>query len=847
MANKKSKAKATNIPADGIKTVKSSVSASKDQNMISTTNVSVNKFFENLDSQFVEKQELVESSGHRNISSNVMVDGEFFVQLDPVINNYEVDRPTSFDNQEYIQRAAAYSKTPKIRTRKSPNSKFDPLVHQYVDAVGIAKEKANARQLTHSDITEPVYPDTANFLLNLNISGHVPLTGRTRLRKVEDWRNDDRQGFIPDTYVTKSNRTLSVIQRNSNIPEITGRFNTFDTRNDSLFRGDESAISLDFVNHNIPFNESAAQAPDRDAFLLDVDTNNFMIDYNKVKSNIKKTSFSSKLPHVVSTDDYIYGKLMSDIDFATFLYILFDSWYCNFSWQSVLEKKLGIIDETMKLVTSANAYVKRNAWDRLKNMARIFEYIPVNKRVIDVWNTVKNASKLGRQDINSEGSILLTPHFQIMGNFFSQGVSTDSNVTTDDPIEYYDISSGIGNPIFRVPIVNFLEIFLDFTRNFHNNSYYKAEDNGNFTGGAQTVSPHRDVSRFADRLTISAVRMTSLSCNILMSILNRDLSFNFINDIIVQYGEFYSTLKEAGVYAGTGFEFMTPSIPSLFTRSEPVYSDSSAHKQYLMDPNPRYGGIETAPIISTDSFNLGYYYNMHHSFIYDVYGKNMYIPKLVKAFIVHNYSTNDNDNPSNGGVENDIKADFDAVVLTSSILIPFFDRQQHHFSMNTTPASLGSVLVFNNLVDELVFLPPCLFEFVKYSDGHGLRMHVNMTDNIRHISAASPAFNYYLTTDRLASFFYRSPQSAVISLTNVIGIPGSVASFRDQNLRIQANYDNLWSYEQPQVCTYRASWVSRSFGAKTLNADSFMDSEVLTPDSISVTHNNDDIKSERIE
>lgn len=695
---------------------------------------------------------------------------------------------------------STFSKTYKAKLANTVKGGHSGIAETPQNCVAEAMDRATGANLkVDGGPYAQTYPDALNFQVCLNIAGHLP---KPYLQIVREWEDDPVNGLEPVKFLTDN--SLMAIKTNSleelayaaDMDAAYDQAGLLINRNNRINR-----VQWDAVQYEVPLNVAELDTSYNEAFNMDIDTHNYLSDFSRVMKNLNEVTESKldNIPYAVKTEAFVYSKIMADIEFATFLYILFDSWQSNFDHVNFLGEKFGLIDNTIRSIFVGSAQSRRLLSVKLNNLLTVFDNIPVNSRVIDEWNRIKNASTLGVEDKFAEGNTLVIPHFKMLFN----------NINNVDGPEYVNASASANTTSLRVPLNNLLFDAFEFINDRFHSAKVTHRNNDNFTGRGNAGYPYFNVSQKFNHLTISAVRMTAESVNLLKNIMYEDFWTN-LPGYFIRNTRYYNMLNSSGAFDGTDFKFLKPRVPNFRSAAEPEFNNYLVHAPYLMTLNPHIAGQDLAPVLDSTTVDNdeAFIRSLRHTIVHDAYSDSAYIQKFIKAFVTERV-TQENENGNNGTVDCDINANLVSINISSSIIIPFSGTIGHLFSMNTNPMSRCNTITFTAGINQVVYETPMLFEFFAWGSGR------NMVNNYHlerpHVGGLNLAHNDYLVADNWAAFNCKMTAQGIHRSWDGMRIPYPKAQFYSHLVDQTVELAGPFGFSYPVVNSYVPYWTFRPF------------------------------------
>lgn len=793
----------------------------------------INQLYGNVAPNVYEEVKLVtaESVGDASISNTA--NGNLRYQLDTIAANAQADIMQNREGFDNIIRYSKFSKRVNSRVGNKVSDGQYGLANTSVHVLDVAEERARGNNLRDNRVVNDLtIPDTVNFSLSLNISGHIPLR---QMAKYQSVRETD-EGFVYDRAVLNNRRLQSIELDSHNIPALgnTALFSQAETnevRDEHVAQNQAMAAERGGTEYDWRFQEfdlainDCRLGTDYDAaFDNDIDSFNYWSSFKILFNNINEYSVKAgknNIPTPLKEVEFIYSKIMSDIDFATFMYIVMDSWQCNFAWANVLGNKLGIVDNTIRMFLQQRSTQILDGKDRIMSLMKIFDNIPVNTKVIESWNKIKNASNLGSDNLEDETNILAIPHFKILGAFFR-------SVTTN-----FRAAASAATSMVNIPYNNLMVDFLNTLRRHHMPARVNSINGNRFYGRNGQITTFSDNANIHEEAIISAVRMSSFSCNILYSTCFTGRVMAWVEHYFSTYKEYYKLINSTGAFEGTIFSFVKPPVINFKDTITAQFTAPAEHAVYLNSFNVNVNGEDTIPVLDSNHVHAApdILNNLEHFIIYDKYSEKTYIQKVLKAVVVRDLG-NANDGENNGGVNNNVHADFESWNLVGCIVIPFNDNRTFHFNMNITPTSSCNEIVFTAGFNRTLYETAMLFEFCAW--GLPQASQTNYSQERPHISSKQLGNNYYLAADNLRAFISKASDKAIQSFVSNLKLATPKAQFLVVAKDYTININGIHGFEYPEYTTYTPKWTIQPFGSSFFGVFTMGGNKLMSPEDLSI-------------
>lgn len=745
-------------------------------------------------------------------ASITQVDAIHYLNLPTPNVVYNSDPQMSRDGGEILKELSRFSKVYKAKVANVVPGGHSGIAMMASNPIHDVEDRSTGFVL-HQPVNSQdfVQPDAVNFLLSLNVSGHFH---KDFINKVNKWSYTDVDGLQADEHEAEN---INLFKLRLPSPARIQADTEEAYRNANLLINGRNNVAYNIrpMNFDLALNSAELRTNYNNAFNMDIDTHNFFVDFAKLLVNINSIQDDKldSIPSQVKTEEFVYTKIMDDIDFATFMYILIDSWKCNFDYLSLLGEKFGLVDNSIRRILNRVNREKRSFSNYLSNIMTLFDFVPVNSRVIDEWNRLKLASKLGLDDVNAEGNSLVIPHFKLLFRHLN---------LQDDSINQAYLSANANTTALLVPLTNLFRNIINHT-NGYALSGLSTVDRDEWYGHDQntTINPYNVHTSVNSDFCISAVRMTMESANMLLNVMLND-NWTSIRSYFLRYNRYYSMLNKHGIFEGTSFKFMKPQVPNLFSADKPQLINISEHAPYLSSLNPYMAGQDFAPIVRHDLIHNDndFINNLRHYLVFDKYHSNAFAQKFVKGYVVQQLQL-ENETDNGGTVDNDVQANLICINLSSSIIIPFVDTSNHLFSMNVVPVVEANYFTLTQGVNQVIYETPMMFEYFSWASDINYERNISLT--MPHIGGVQNKSCYFVSQTWHA-FTIKMSQGAMARMYMDWNIPFPKSQFYSLEMNQTIDINGYFGFSHPQYNTYIPYWTYEPFAASvSIDALGFTD------------------------
>lgn len=341
----------------------STVPVNRDQSVSSS---SFFKFFENI--------ALTDKATLGNLDSNPygykITDGKLI--LGPSLDHRSVETKADADQEFGINQInAKVQQEVKVKLPKYIDSKQGIVSEHPFDRARKRVQNYNPSESSQRNYYVPIVPKVINYMLNLNISGHLPHPTIERYKKFVDDVNS--LNIEKQEKVQVNDRHLSTFSygevKKDNISDsdvaklrevIDGTLSDFTSLpNDiksyvshpSLVKQRLKASSPMLSIREIPltFNHSSDLIVEN--ILEDNSTIQYMNSIHKIRLNgqeFYKNNPKMRIPLFINNVDVINSVITPSIEMATALYILIDAFKSTFNYRATIGIKTGLVDSFLK-------------------------------------------------------------------------------------------------------------------------------------------------------------------------------------------------------------------------------------------------------------------------------------------------------------------------------------------------------------------------------------------------------------------------------------------------------------------------------------------------------------------
>lgn len=584
----------------------------------------------------------------------------------------------------------------------------------------------------------PVLPRTINLMTNLNVSGYIPHSSILKYGEYEDSvdsltlkakkpiSSNDRK-FHTYTYGEVQHNSISESDYNEYVDVVWGKSKNYEnlpTSVKSLVHTSQAIRErvakpdpdLKIKQIDLSFN----YGPDllSQNILEDVSTIKFMKSIHKIRYNAQDYYLKNpklRMNLFIQDIDAINSTIVPSIEMATVLYILLDSLKSNFDFRATLGHKTGMVDSFLKFFMNKSTTWKANFEASLLKLYEVFALIPVNTEVINAWNSLKHPAISKDVELENEDVSILVPIFRVIGDFF------------DNELGSFEIRATINDPKYTVPYGSVLTGLLNSVRkvlshNTYSNKIIKPgfdtmlKSEGLSTMELSTESAHADI-------TLSAGRMTGFSADFFASLAESNRINKFLFNFLNKHFSFFEHIKLANYFSGTIFEYMTPpNIDLKMAKDIQKLSLSPFLNHLLNDQFIRIDDKPLFPLLNQSRLNNNFR-DVEVHIPYDINEDKALYNLMYKGFLIDDY-----DKFTNSG----IKANLISIVMTQSIVIPFFENQFFYPNINGEIPFKAIELQFTKGTNQRIFFLPSMCEWTSWRDE--FRSQVNSKDSASHIS-----------------------------------------------------------------------------------------------------------------